>query len=482
MRTSLSSFTLQKINNTIKLYKSYIKLKTFIIIINKIYYIRRFQNNVYAVKSKTKALSFNTYKHTYTKIYNKFYNPLKDLIFNRFDNYEIINLTPQSKSFIVHNLTNTNCITDIKNYKLLTIPKLNSFKYKLTSFSKLELPMLLVNNESHTLLHKYILPFNKYSLTNNNLSASTSPKQKQLLFHLKYYLQTPFLNLPKKFLFPPQNQLFKLLFNTLKSPTKATDIIYGLQNIETIFESKNLYDSSIIFPTGYILETINYSNSVTTTSSLRFKIFMLPQTVTLTTSKSILLTSGLKKETSIIKGGDLFQSIQYSPQKILEFKFLALKTLFSQYTSSKISLIYIQHIIIESLFQQYKNNNIIIPQIHFELIAKRMTSYIKIISSGNTNFKVNDILPLNLINLINLANIYHGYNKSIYTPMVLGISKTILIYSGFLSASSFQETIKILIQSALETKLDWLMDWKSTLMFSDLINVGSGWYRFFNNK
>nr|QEM01755.1 plastid-encoded DNA-directed RNA polymerase beta''B [Nephromyces sp. ex Molgula occidentalis] len=480
MLNLFSYFNLKKINTNTKLYKYNINLNKFIIITYKIFYTKNF--NLYFSKSKNKKnfLNFNTYKNIYIKLYNTFYKPLKENSLNSFDNYEMINYKKNTKSFITNKWNTNNLITELKNYKLLTIPKINTINNKLNHFSKLELPFLLENNESHTLLHKYILPSNKTFLNNNNLISSTSPKQKQILFQLKHYLKNPFLISNKKIIFPNNLNIFKSLFNTLKSPKKATDIIYGLQNIETIFESKNLTYNSIIIQNGYIINNIKYTIYDNLNSIINIQIFNINKTLNITESLPLFNTSFLKKETSIVVGGDLFQGTKYSPQKILNLKFLSLKNLFNQYSSCKISFIYIQNIIIESLFKQYLNNNILIPIIHFELIAKRMTSCIKIISSGNTNLQLNDILPLNMVNLINIANIYHGYNGSIYKPILLGISKTISVYSGFLSASSFQETIKILIQSALETKLDWLTDWKSKIMFSDLINSGSGWYRFFN--
>ncbi|KAF8819416.1 putative Rna polymerase C1 [Cardiosporidium cionae] len=128
----------------------------------------------------------------------------------------------------------------------------------------------------------------------------------------------------------------------------------------------------------------------------------------------------------------------------------------------------------ESLCKQYINNGIRLPTIHFELIAKKMTSCVKLTSIGDTAFKYNDILPFNLIHTVNMALAYHGYTISYYKPHLLGISRSVLAYSGFLSASSFQETIKTLINSALESKVDWITDLKTRIMFADLITSGSG--------
>ncbi|KAF8819411.1 putative Rna polymerase C1 [Cardiosporidium cionae] len=154
------------------------------------------------------------------------------------------------------------------------------------------------------------------------------------------------------------------------------------------------------------------------------------------------IKSLLVQRTSIVSGGSLTQVNGYSPH---------------------------QNLILESLFKQYITHGINLPSIHFELIIKKMTSCVKILSIGDTAFKYNEIIPFNLIHMVNMALTFHGYTISYYKPQILGISKAILA-----SSASFQETLKTLINSALDSKVDWITDLKTRIMFADLITAGSG--------
>jgi DNA-directed RNA polymerase subunit beta' len=57
---------------------------------------------------------------------------------------------------------------------------------------------------------------------------------------------------------------------------------------------------------------------------------------------------------------------------------------------------------------------------------------------------------------------------------LLGISKASLSTESFLSASSFQHTIKVLAQAAIEGKVDYLRGLKENVIIGKLIPAGTG--------
>lgn len=65
-----------------------------------------------------------------------------------------------------------------------------------------------------------------------------------------------------------------------------------------------------------------------------------------------------------------------------------------------------------------------------------------------------------------------------YRPTIIGLTKVALHSEGFLSASSFQETTRVLTQAAIEGKRDWLRGLKENVITGRLIPVGSGLSNF----
>ena len=156
------------------------------------------------------------------------------------------------------------------------------------------------------------------------------------------------------------------------------------------------------------------------------------------------------------------------------------KTFQPQYSAAKQSLFFTMNLIIESLLNQYLFQGISLPSIHFELMAKKMTSCVKIIYPGDLTLNIGNIFPLNLIETLNLASKFNGFRMCTYTPIILGITKSTIANSGFFSSISFQETLKLLGKAALYQSSDWLTDLKSNLIATDLIPSGTGWLRYFN--
>lgn len=66
-------------------------------------------------------------------------------------------------------------------------------------------------------------------------------------------------------------------------------------------------------------------------------------------------------------------------------------------------------------------------------------------------------------------------NAMTYRPCLLGISRASLGTQSFLSEASFQYTTRILVQAALEGRIDWLVGLQEQVLFSTMISAGTGW-------
>jgi DNA-directed RNA polymerase subunit beta' len=60
------------------------------------------------------------------------------------------------------------------------------------------------------------------------------------------------------------------------------------------------------------------------------------------------------------------------------------------------------------------------------------------------------------------------------TPILLGITKAALQTESFLSAASFQETTKVLMEAAVKGKVDHLIGLKENVIIGKLIPAGTG--------
>ncbi|MCA9620877.1 MAG: hypothetical protein KC731_17760, partial [Myxococcales bacterium] len=59
-------------------------------------------------------------------------------------------------------------------------------------------------------------------------------------------------------------------------------------------------------------------------------------------------------------------------------------------------------------------------------------------------------------------------------PLLLGITKASLSTESFISASSFQETTKVLTEASIQGKVDFLRGLKENVIMGRLIPAGTG--------
>jgi DNA-directed RNA polymerase subunit beta' len=144
------------------------------------------------------------------------------------------------------------------------------------------------------------------------------------------------------------------------------------------------------------------------------------------------------------------------------------------YESTYLSFKHIQILLIQKIQQIYSLQGVYISDKHLEVIIKRITSKVQIYKSGSTLFLPGEIIELEEISYINKILKNLKKDKVLYYPIILGITKASLLSDSFISASSFQETTKILTSGAIEGKIDWLKGLKENVIIGRLIPVGTG--------
>jgi len=114
---------------------------------------------------------------------------------------------------------------------------------------------------------------------------------------------------------------------------------------------------------------------------------------------------------------------------------------------------------------------------HVELITRQMFARVKVIESGDTDLLVGDVIEKRRLTEENDKAIANKKKEATAEQLIMGISKVALSTDSFLSAASFQETAKILIESATVGKEDRLVGLKENVIIGRLIPAGTGFGR-----
>ena len=111
---------------------------------------------------------------------------------------------------------------------------------------------------------------------------------------------------------------------------------------------------------------------------------------------------------------------------------------------------------------------------HLEIIVNQMFSRVMIDNPGDTSFVSGDIVSKAAVISENKALEEQGKTQATYTNLLLGITKVSIWSDSFLSAASFQDTTRVLINAAINGRVDRLHGLKENVIIGRKIPVGTG--------
>ncbi len=114
---------------------------------------------------------------------------------------------------------------------------------------------------------------------------------------------------------------------------------------------------------------------------------------------------------------------------------------------------------------------------HFEVIIRKMLSKVQVTRPGDTDFLPGDLVDYLELRRANEQLLGEGKRPAKFIEVLLGITKASLSTDSFLSASSFQHTIKVLAQAAIAATEDPLYGLKENVIIGKLIPAGTGFVR-----
>jgi DNA-directed RNA polymerase subunit beta' len=136
-----------------------------------------------------------------------------------------------------------------------------------------------------------------------------------------------------------------------------------------------------------------------------------------------------------------------------------------------------QRYMLSEVQKVYRSQGQNIHDKHFEIVIAKMMSRVNVTDSGDS-----ETLPRELTNRVavmkeNEQLLQEGKRPLKFTDELLGITKAALNTDSFLSAASFQHTIKILTQAAVNRDEDPLFGLKENVIIGKLIPAGTGFQR-----
>jgi DNA-directed RNA polymerase subunit beta' len=132
--------------------------------------------------------------------------------------------------------------------------------------------------------------------------------------------------------------------------------------------------------------------------------------------------------------------------------------------------------LLEEVQRVYRSQGVSIHDKHIELIVRQMTNKVRVTSSGDSEYLPGELIDRLKFQKMNDRLTAGGKRPANGRPVLLGITKAALNTESFLSAASFQHTINVLAQAAIEGKEDELYGLKENVIIGKLIPAGTGYF------
>ncbi len=237
----------------------------------------------------------------------------------------------------------------------------------------------------------------------------------------------------------------------------GTDITQGLPRVEEIFEARPPKGEAVISDVDGIVTKIGSESDKTIAIEIKtenkksgLKKYSIPANATLLVEKGDLVAKG----TPLMEGHVDIKKI-YKLQGKEE----------------------VHRYIVREIQEIYATQGEGINDKHIEIIIRQMLSRIRVTDPGDTSLLPDDIVEKERFMEANAEAKKEGGQEAQGEEMVLGITRVALSTDSFLSAASFQETTRVLINAAVTGKEDKLRGLKENVIIGRLIPAGTGFRR-----
>ncbi len=130
--------------------------------------------------------------------------------------------------------------------------------------------------------------------------------------------------------------------------------------------------------------------------------------------------------------------------------------------------------LVDEIQEVYRLQGVRINDKHIEVVVRQMLRRITVKDVGDTSFLVDENVEKHMFEEENERVIAAGGEPAKGGPLLLGITKASLSTESFISASSFQETTKVLTEASINGRVDYLRGLKENVIMGRLIPAGTG--------
>ncbi len=134
----------------------------------------------------------------------------------------------------------------------------------------------------------------------------------------------------------------------------------------------------------------------------------------------------------------------------------------------------LQEYLMNEIQQVYTAQGVAIDDKHIGVIVRQMLRKVEVVSVGDTKFIFGQQVDKYHFHEENARIIEAGGQPAVARPMFQGITKAALATDSFISASSFQETTRVLTNAAISGSTDNLHGLKENVIIGHMIPAGTG--------
>jgi DNA-directed RNA polymerase subunit beta' len=233
----------------------------------------------------------------------------------------------------------------------------------------------------------------------------------------------------------------------------GSDITQGLPRVEEIFEARVPKTEAVLADVDGQVQSINKDGGKTTKilvygSDKETHEYSVPSNITLKVKEGDLIAVG-----SVLCDGHI-----------------DLRKLYEVMGREAV-----HRYIIREIEEIYASQGEGINDKHIEVIIRQMMSRLRIVDPGDSMLLPGDVVERDQFEEANDEMRGKASKEATAESLVLGITKVALSTESFLSAASFMETARVLINAAVQGKEDRLRGLKENVIIGRLIPAGTGY-------
>lgn len=257
----------------------------------------------------------------------------------------------------------------------------------------------------------------------------------------------------------PGTQLTMRTFHKGGTASAGGDITSGLPRVEEIFERRNPKNSAAIAKVSGVISEI-----IDTGREKMIRILPEIEDKKKTTKKAETEYPIYFRRTILVNVGDKVEK-----GDVLTDGSINLQDYYKYAGAEKV-----QDYVINEISEIYELQAASISRKHIEVIIRQMFSRVKIKSIGDTDLSLGDVVEVSDFREANRIVRESGGEEAKAQQLILGITEVSLTRDSFLSAASFQNTTRVLINAAVRGSKDHLSGLMENVIIGKLIPAGTG--------